>query len=110
MTKVYSEKDVCGTTRWYKEDTHTFHREDGPAIEFYNGNKFWFQNGKYHRIGGSAVELHDGTKLWYQNGLCHRTDGPAVEYENGGKEYWLNGRYYSNIKTDEEWIIFQIIN
>ena len=39
----------------------TYHREDGPAFEF------WF-----------------GTKYWYIDGRCHRTDGPARRYGNDG--------------------------
>ena len=90
MIKVYS-KEYENRIEWYKENDNEgfliYHREDGPAIEW-----------------------HDGTKWWYQNGRRHRTDGPAIEYENGGKEYYLNGKHYPDIKTDEEWIIFQIIN
>lgn len=38
--------DGNGTIRWYKEGTETFHREDGPAIEYTNGFKFWYLNGE----------------------------------------------------------------
>ena len=31
--------------RWYNNDGY-LHREDGPAIEFYNGDKEWWINGK----------------------------------------------------------------
>ena len=39
----------------------------------------------------------------------HRVNGPARMWEGGGKEYYLNGKFYPDIKTDEEWIIKQII-
>lgn len=39
----------------------------------------------------------------------HRTNGPARMWQDGFKEYWLNGIYYKNIKSDDEWIIKQII-
>jgi hypothetical protein len=42
-----------------------FHRLDGPAVEWENGYKGWFQNGLRHRIGGPAVEYADGYKVWY---------------------------------------------
>jgi len=87
MTKVSSEKDVFGNIRWYKEGTDILHRENGPAVEFANGTKAWYQNGKYHR-----------------------TDGPAIEYVDGNKYYYLNNKYCPDIKTDEDWLIFQIIN
>ena len=53
----------------------------------------WYRNamGQLHRDGGPAVEWHDGTKSWYQNGLRHRTDGPAVEYSDGDKVWYING-------------------
>ena len=50
----------------------TYHREDGPAFEF------WF-----------------GTKYWYIDGRCHRTDGPARRYGNDGvvtEEWLIDGR------------------
>ena len=37
------------------------------------------------------VEYADGSKEWYLNGKRHRTDGPAVEYADGTKEWFLNG-------------------
>jgi len=104
---------------WYKKGTEILHREDGPAIEQTNGTKLWYQNGLCHRISGPAVEFYDGAKHWYQNGERHRTDGPAIDnniydgnkdWDYADQEYWLYGKYYPNIKTDEEWIIFQIIN
>lgn len=41
-----------------------------------------------------AVEYADGSKEWYQNGKLHREDGPAVEYANGGKEWYRNGERF----------------
>lgn len=45
-----------------------FHREDGPALEYVNGDKFWYLNGKMHREDGPAVAYADGDKEWYLNG------------------------------------------
>jgi len=87
MTKVFYEIDEYGTIRWYKKNTDILHREEGPAVEW-----------------------NDGTKCWYQNGELHRKDGPAIECIDGYKEYYLNDIFYLDIKTDEEWVIFQIIN
>jgi len=55
------------------------HREDGPAIEFANGNKYWWIDGKRHREDGPAIEYNNGNKEWWINGKLHREDGPAVE-------------------------------
>ena len=34
-----------GTKRWYNSKRE-FHREDGPAVEYANGYKVWYLNGK----------------------------------------------------------------
>jgi len=81
--KIYGD----GFVAWCKDGTYFYHKNDGPAVEY-----------------------ADGTKYWYQDGLRHRLDGPAVERVDGTKSYYLNGRYYPDISTDEKWIIFQIIN
>ena len=78
--KQYIKKNNIGTY-YYKDPEKTIlHREDGPAAEY-----------------------TDGTKMWYQNGKLHREDGTAVEYADGEKEYWYNGNFYSDIKTDKEY-------
>jgi hypothetical protein len=114
MTKY--EVVVCneGTsdqhTAWYCNGH--LHREDGPAIEFKNGNKKWYINDQLHRENGPAIEFPGGfeyrikgilhrtdgpatsngfVKEWYIDGKRHRTDGPAVEWANGNKEWWING-------------------
>jgi len=69
------------------------YREDDPAIESPNGDKEWFLNGKRHREDGPAVES-DGDKYWFLNGKRHRKDGPALENSNGRKEWFLNDRLY----------------
>ena len=68
-----------------------FHREDGPAIEWNDGARYWYINGEFHREDGPATELCNGTKSWYINGKRHREDGPAVECANGTKWWWING-------------------
>jgi len=61
------EIDDDGTKMWHNE-SEWLHRENGPAIECSNGDKFWFINGVYHREDGPAVECADGRKWWYING------------------------------------------
>lgn len=73
---------VSFETRYYKDKEKTIlHREDGPAIEYLNGDKAWYRDGK-----------------------LHREDGPAVEYVDGGKEYWYGGEYYSDVKNDDSFL------
>lgn len=62
------------------------------------GSKFYYKDREMtirHREDGPAVELYDGSKSWYLNGSLHREDGPAVEYANGRKSWWLNGKHLS---------------
>jgi len=58
--------DEDKTKRWYLNDK--LHREDGPAIEFADGEKSWYLDGKLHRVDGPAIEDANGTKYWYLNG------------------------------------------
>jgi hypothetical protein len=90
-----------GTKFWYYNGKR--HREDGPAyIEKRNGYKEWYNNGKLHREDGPARERHDGIKAWYLNGKCHRLDGPAVISNDGEVKWYLNGIPYSKEKWFEE--------
>ncbi len=91
---IRKEINQYGDVYYYNEQNQ-LHREDGPAVEYVNGNKCWHQNGKCHRKDGPAIEHVDGTKVWYQNGKCHRVDGPAIEYANGGKVWWYNNKLIS---------------
>jgi len=86
-------------TEWRNEKGE-FHRfGDLPAIEYANGYKAWYLNGKRHRVDGSAVEYANRSKLWYLNGkelseaeFNERTkpdpcEGKLIEIE--GKKYKL---------------------
>ena len=64
--------------------------KDGLTIDEY-GTKHWYLNGKYHRTDGPAIEYINGDKHWFLNGKRHRTDGPAIEYYNGTKYWYING-------------------
>ena len=33
------------------------------------GRKHWLKNGKYHREDGPAIEWPNGEKFWYKNGI-----------------------------------------
>ncbi len=90
MEKLIKKINSYGTI-YYRNEQNQLHREDGPTIEYANGDKYWYQNDKLHREDGPALEWSNGDKFWYQNGKFHREDGPAVEHANGDK-YW----YYNN--------------
>lgn len=76
---------------YYIEKTDLYHREDGPAVEWENGDKEWYINGILNNYNGPAVIRKD-VKVWYVNGVKHRVNGPAVEYTCGTKEWWVNGK------------------
>jgi antitoxin component YwqK of YwqJK toxin-antitoxin module len=90
-----------------------WHREDGPAIQFWyqNGQKeyeAYYLNNKFHRENGPACQG------WYENGQkeyeeyllndkLHRENGHAKQcwYEDGQKKYefyYLNGK---NVSKEE---------
>ena len=88
--------DVHGATRWYLDGK--LHRENGPAVEYADGDKWWYLNGKRHRADGPAVEYADGTKMCFLDGKPHRADGPAVECADGTKEWYMNGVELSEVE------------
>ena len=95
----------------WENSSGQFHRLDGPAVEYRDGLKEWWVNGKRHRDDGPAIEFHSGDKEWWTNGVeikkCyrsgnaiiwedannnrHRDDGPAVEYDDGHYEWHQHG-------------------
>ena len=86
----YTVKVKENVTEWYLNNQ--LHREDGPALEYSNGDKYWYINGQRHREDGPAVEYSNGDKEWYINGKLHREDGPAMEFSNGTKKWYINGK------------------
>ena len=67
MTKPYIIKNKFGVFYFKDKACTIYHREDGPAIEYTNGDKLWYVNGSLHREDGPAYEFYDGTKEWYLN-------------------------------------------
>lgn len=80
---------VDGSKRWYVDGK--LHRLDGPARVWSDGAQWWYMNDRVHRVGGPAIEHRDGTRYWLNLGELHRLDGPAVEYAAGSKEWWVDG-------------------
>lgn len=65
---------------------------------YMSGAEFWYANEAdaaaqlYHRIDGPAVVYDNGDKSWWVNGWRHRDDGPAIEWSDR-IEYWINGKH-----------------
>ena len=79
----------------YTNDKGQYHREDGPAIIWSNGSKFWYINGNLHREDGPAIIYSDGQHHWFINGFRHREDGPAVLFSDGSGYFYLNDTFYT---------------
>ncbi|MEO7172795.1 hypothetical protein [Flavobacterium sp.] len=77
-------------TRYYKEGL--LHREDGPAFECVDGDKYWMINGLFHRLDGPALIYVNGRKDWFFKGERHRIGGPAIEDICGYNAYYVNGK------------------
>ena len=68
MKEQFIHVDEDGDKFYYSDKAMTIrHREDGPAIEYADGDKEWFINGKLHREDGHAVEYANGYKAWWIN-------------------------------------------
>ena len=106
---VYGRPDGLPTiecpngNKYWKNEDGKYNREDGPAIEYANGDKAWYSDGQLHREDGPAIEYANGDKTWYKNDVLHREDGPAKEGTSFNisrkNEYWINGVF---INKDEE--------
>jgi hypothetical protein len=91
MQEQYIETSRYGTKKYFKDKAKTIlHREDGPAVEYSNGERAWYVDGKLHRLDGPAIEHADGSKSWLVDGKYHREDGPAVEWADGSKAWYVN--------------------
>ena len=60
--------DAAGTRRYYN-DAGQLHRKNGPAVEWSDGGREWYQNGQPHRIGGPAIALAHGETRWCLYGV-----------------------------------------
>jgi hypothetical protein len=60
------------------------------------GDKFWKnKDGELHRTNGPAIEYANGGRSWYINGKRHRLDGQAIDRADGRREWYVNDKYYS---------------
>ena len=87
-----------GAKEWFVDGKR--HRTDDPACEYSDGSKHWFVDGKQHRTDGPASEYSNGSKHWYVDGKLRRTDGPASEYSNGSKYWFVDGKQVTKEQHD----------
>jgi hypothetical protein len=74
-----------------------------------NGTERWKLNGKFHRLDGPAIEFTDGEKHWYMCGKLHRLDGPAVEYPDGEKSWYVDNKFYQT-QQEHALAVFLLMN
>ena len=74
-----------------------YHRLDGPAIIYEDGDQFWYKKGKLHREDGPAKIWNNGQTEWFKKGKLHREDGPAVIRPDGSHEWWLDDQEYNEV-------------
>ena len=71
-----------------------------------NGAICYFKNGNFHREDGPAITYADGGKYWYLNGLSHRESGPSDIYANKYKIWRYKDFLFGtgNNFTNTSWI------
>ena len=76
----------------------------------------WLMQMKVYKIIENNINyiilVSDINNIYYHleiGGLLHREIGPALIFGTGEKEYYLNNIWHSDINTNEEWLIKQII-
>ncbi len=63
-----------GAITWFKPGTDIRHRIGGPAVTNQNGN-FWFIDDQFHREDGPAVEYHNGDdNSWYLHCILYDSE------------------------------------
>jgi len=74
------------------------------------GHKLYYKDADctiLHREEGPAIEFTQGHKSWYQNNLRHREDGPAIMSQLNGNKWFLNGK---EVTKEEHAQLTQAIN
>jgi hypothetical protein len=66
---------------------HKYYYKDGSVLDYHDYNK------ELHREDGPAIEWADGDKWWWADGKRHRLDGPAIEYGNNNKSWWVDDKH-----------------
>jgi hypothetical protein len=65
MTNVICQTDAHNTIRWWLNAKGQFHRLDGPARQWADGDKEWWVEGDLHRLDGPACDYVTFSKQWF---------------------------------------------
>ena len=70
--------------------------EEGRLVPDRDFKEIWKdKEGYFHRLNGPAIIYTDGDMDWYIHGQRHRDDGPAIDWPYGRiEEWWKDGEPY----------------
>tara|TARA_B100000745_G_scaffold297290_2_gene244015 strand:- start:2463 stop:2822 length:360 start_codon:yes stop_codon:yes gene_type:complete len=107
LNKIYDSISGILTREEYRNSAGQLHRDDGPAVVWYDPTEGgvsveeYFQNGVKHREDGPALVAYfrNGEKdreEYYRDDRLHREDGPAfIRYNpTDGSVWWAS--FYQN--------------
>ena len=80
------ENKTSSVAERYENERGELHREDGPALVWDSGCKWYYKNGVRWKIEGDRYNFY-----YDKDNEYHREDGPAIEYNDGFKVWSLNG-------------------
>jgi hypothetical protein len=82
--------DIVPQYQWH-DDYGQYHRVNGPAVIWSNGDEEYYCHGKRHRVDGPAVILYfddedenynevriKGDMFWFQHDVIYREKGPSI--------------------------------
>ena len=94
-----AEKRGEWTSKYWIDEADEFHREDGPAVEYYTGEKSWYIHGGRHRIDGPAVMLRENY-MWFLDNEEYNFDDWIKALE---KQYGEKHAFTMKIKWANQW-------
>lgn len=72
-------------------------------VDTYGAVCYYNALGQLHRVHGPAVEYADGHREWWQHGRLHRLDGPAIERPDGSCEWYIDDKEFA--KTEWQRVV-----
>lgn len=88
MSKI-SIKQTAQYIEYYKGGI--LHRDDGPAIEYFDGGYTYYKHGKIHRTDGPAATTSNGCFFWWYDNVWTKAQFPDgfIEYKGTTEQEYL---------------------
>ena len=94
-----------GSKEWYLEGQEYSEQEWKEKVEKLKEPKMEvlkLKNGESRPDNFTGIiEFANGTKEWYKEGKYHRLDGPAIEWSDGGKAWYLEDENYRQVNLKD---------